>query len=73
MFRKARQPGLDERYRDSDGQTRRKNSNTEIGSLRRTYGADFARPYRSDMRLDTLLRRSGAASLSDYLKRSGQS
>ena len=38
----ARQPGLDDRYRDNDGQTREKNGNTRIDTLRQTYGDDFA-------------------------------
>lgn len=63
-----KQPGLDGRHRDSDGEIRRKNDNTLIRTLRREYGPDFAPGYRSDMQLGTLLRKSGAGSLSDYIK-----
>jgi hypothetical protein len=63
------QPGLDDRYRDADGEIRRKNGSTLIGTLRDTYGVDFAAGYRSDMKLETLLDRTGSKSLSDYRKK----
>jgi hypothetical protein len=65
----TKQPGLDRRHRDEDGQTRRKNGNTLIGTLRETYGPDFAQGHRSDMKLENLLEREKARSLSDYLKK----
>ena len=34
----AKQPGLDDRHRDENGQTREKNSNTRIDTLRDIYG-----------------------------------
>jgi len=61
--------GLDERYRDLDGEIRQKNGNTRVDTLRKTYGEDFAPGHRGDMKLDTLLEESGARSLSEYLKR----
>jgi hypothetical protein len=64
-----KQPGLDGRHRDSDGEIRRKNGNTRVDSLRETYGDTFAKDYRGDMKLETLLERTGADSLSDYLKK----
>jgi len=64
----ARQPGLDDRYRDEDGQTRAKNGNTLIGTLRETYGEEFAAGHRSDMKLETLLEQTGCSSLSEYLR-----
>jgi hypothetical protein len=64
----AKQPGLDDRYRDDDGQTRTKNSNTRIDTLRQTYGDDFAEGMRGDAHLSTLLERSGCNSLSEYLR-----
>jgi hypothetical protein len=63
-----RQPGLDGRHRDSDGQTRMKNGNTRVDTLRETYGEGFAPGIRGDAHLDTLLERTGRNSLSDYLK-----
>ena len=64
----AKQPGLDNRHRDDSGQTREKNSNTRIDTLRDIYGPDFASGLRGDAHLRTLLDRTGAESLSDYLK-----
>lgn len=65
----ARQPGLDGRHRDADGQIRHKNGNTRVDSLRETYGDSFAKGRRGDMKLETLLDREHASSLSEYLKR----
>jgi hypothetical protein len=61
--------GLDDRCRDDDGRIRAKNGATRLGTLRDTYGEDFADGYRSDMKLDTLLDRTGAQSLSELLKK----
>jgi hypothetical protein len=61
--------GLDDRCRDKDGTIRQKNGATRIESLRETYGGNFASGYRSDMKLDTLLDRSGANSLTEYRKK----
>lgn len=66
------QRGLDHRDRDQDGQIREKNGATLVETLRDTYGPDFARGARSDMKLDTLLDKSGARSLSDLLRRRGK-
>lgn len=63
-----RQPGLDGRHRDSDGEIRRKRGDTLIGTLRNEYPG-FAPGVRADMRLDTYLDREGLDSLSDALKR----
>ena len=61
--------GLDGRARDKDGEIRHKNGATRIETLRETYGENFAKGHRSDMKLDTLLDRTGAASLSQLLKK----
>lgn len=61
--------GLDDRCRDRDGQIRAKNGNTLVRTLRETYGDGFAPGVRSDMKLDTLLERKGAHSLSELLKK----
>jgi len=60
--------GLDDRCRDMDGEIRQKRGDTLVGTLRKTYGEDFAAGVRSDTRLDTLREREGA-SLSKILKR----
>jgi hypothetical protein len=62
--------GLDGRARDDSGRTRAKNGTTRVDTLRKTYGDDFADEVRGDMKLDTLLDRTGASSLTDYLRRS---
>jgi hypothetical protein len=64
----AKQPGLDSRHRDIDGQTREKNGTTRVDTLRETYGDDFAQGIRGDAHLSTLLERTGSSSLSDYLQ-----
>jgi hypothetical protein len=66
---RAKQPGLDGRSRNNDGATRAKRGDTQIGTLRQTYGEDFATGHRSDMRLKTLLEREGVDSLNDYLEK----
>jgi hypothetical protein len=60
--------GLDNRCRDQDGEIRQKRGDTHVGTLRQTYGDDFAPGVRSDMRLDTLRERTGL-SLSQMLKK----
>lgn len=60
--------GLDQRCRDEDGTIRRKRSDTRIGTLRDEYGEDFAPGIRSDATLGTFLDRTGAESLSEYLR-----
>ena len=60
--------GLDHRTRDENGEIRQKRGDTLVGTLRKTYGEDFAPGARSDMRLDTLRERNGGASLSKIVK-----
>jgi len=60
--------GLDNRYRDTDGEIRHKRSDTLVGTLRDTYGQDFAKGYRSDAKLGTVLENEGTATLSEFLK-----
>ncbi|ABQ39719.1 hypothetical protein [Bradyrhizobium sp. BTAi1] len=60
--------GLDDRCRDQDGEIRQKRGDTLVGTLRKTYGPDFAPGVRSDMRLDTLRERMGGTSLSQIVK-----
>jgi hypothetical protein len=64
----AKQPGLDNRSRDDNGQTRAKNGGTLVETLRETYGEDFAAGRRSDLKLENLLEQTGNASLSEYLR-----
>ena len=64
---KKRSAGLDNRHRDLNGEIRYKRGDALVGTLRETYGRDFARGYRSDMKLSALLTRTGSGSLSEYL------
>jgi hypothetical protein len=67
MGKKPCDTGLDNRCRDLDGEIRQKRGDTLVGTLRKTYGAEFAPGARSDIRLDTLRERTGG-SLSKILK-----
>jgi hypothetical protein len=51
--------GLDGRCRDNDGTIREKRGDTLVGTLRATYGPDFAPGVRSDAKLETLRERTG--------------
>lgn len=53
------------RSRNETGELRQKRGDTHVGSIEQQYGRDF--DVRSDMRLDTLLKREGVESLSDLL------
>jgi hypothetical protein len=64
----AKQPGLDGRHRDRDGEIHQKMGNTRIDTLRKTYGDDFAAGRRGDMKLENLLKDTGANSLTDFRK-----
>ena len=64
----TKQPGLDGRHRDANGQIHLKMGNTKVGSLRETYGESFAEGRRSDMKLENLLKETGAQSLTDFRK-----
>jgi hypothetical protein len=60
---------LDGRRRNENGEIDRKHGNTLIGTLRETYGEDFAAGRRADMKLSTLLRENDVDSLSEYRRR----
>lgn len=68
MSKKHCNTGLDNRCRDGNGEIRAKRSDTEVGTLRQTYGENFAAGTRSDAHLGTVLERAGVSSLSQYLK-----
>jgi hypothetical protein len=61
--------GLDSRCQDFDGEIRRKRGDTRVDTLRGIYGEKFAAGCRGDTKLETLLEREGASSLSELLKR----
>ena len=49
-----KQPGLDDRHRDEDGEIRKKRSDTLVGTLRGEYGDDFLKGYRQDAKLGSV-------------------
>ncbi len=61
--------GLDGRQQDSNGEIRQKRSDTHVESLRKTYGPEFAKGFRSDAKLGTVLREEGVPTLSQLLKK----
>jgi hypothetical protein len=65
----VKEPGLDKRHRDQDGTIHRKEGNTLVGTLRKTYGEDFLSDWRADAKLETVLGDTGAESLTELVKK----
>jgi hypothetical protein len=68
-MKKPMKTGLDGRKRDEDGQIRKKNGNTLVRTLGEEYGPDFAKGYRADTKLSTILKKEGVESLCELLKK----
>jgi len=49
--------------RDYDGEIRKKRSDTKVETLRKEYGDNFAKGYRSDVTLGTVLKKEKVDSL----------
>jgi hypothetical protein len=64
-----KEPGLDKRHRDKDGEIRRKNSNTLVKTLRKEYGEDFLKGYKANAKLGAVLKKEGVESVHDLVKR----
>lgn len=64
-----RQPGLDGRHRDQDGEIHEKRSDTLVRTLRKDYGDGFLPEFRADATLGTVLKRMGAESLAQLVHR----
>jgi hypothetical protein len=62
-----KQPGLDKRHRDRDGEIDKKRSDTHIETLRGTYGPEFAGGWPGDKTLGDLRTKTGKT-LSELLK-----
>ena len=60
--------GLDERQRDRDGEIRHKRRDSQVGTLRETYGDKCAGRYRADTELGTVLEKEGVTTLDQLLK-----
>jgi hypothetical protein len=50
-----KQPGLDKRHRDKNGEISKKHGNTLISTLRKTYGANFASGFDGSQKLSDVL------------------
>jgi hypothetical protein len=61
--------GLDGRMRDRDGEIRKKRSDTLVGTLRQELGDNFAKGYRADTKLGTVLKREGVDNLDQLRKK----
>jgi len=61
--------GLDGRQRDQDGEIRQKRSDTLVGTLRKEYGDNFAKGYRKDAQLGTVMSKEEVDSLHQLLKK----
>src|SRR5450759_4751262 len=59
-----KEPGLDQRHRDKNGEISRKHGNTLMRTLRKIYGAGFAPGCQDDDKLSDALHRLDEASLS---------
>jgi hypothetical protein len=60
MPKKSTRHGLERRHRDTNGEIRRIGGETRVGTLRKTYGSDFAPGVRSDAKLKTLVKGYGS-------------
>ena len=63
-----KEPGLDHRHRDKNGEISRKHGNTLIGTLRKIYGAGFAASFKDDAKLSDALAMMDATSLRQLVK-----
>ena len=63
-----KQPGLDQRHRDKNGEIDRKHGNTLISTLRRTYGPGFAPGIDGNKTLGEVLRILDEPSLSQLVR-----
>ncbi len=73
-----KEPGLDDRHRDKDGEISRKHGNTLVKTLRKIYGQGFASGFSETAKLSEVLAREPShASLSqlrtDHVDRSLES
>ena len=59
-----KEPGLDDRHRDKNGEISRKHGNTLVRTLRKLYGAKFAPGCRDEEKLSDVLHKFDQASLS---------
>lgn len=63
MEHNMKEPSLDNRHRDKDGEISRKHGNTLVGTLRKTYGPSFAPGHSDHEKLADVLRKMDEPSL----------
>ena len=63
-----KEPGLDQRHRDRNGEISRKHGNTLISSLRQTYGPNFAPGFSGQAKLSEVLQTLDAPSLTQLVR-----
>ena len=63
-----KEPGLDNRHRDKNGEISRKRGNTLIGTLRKHYGAGFAAGFKDSDKLSDVLAKMDEPSLSKLVR-----
>jgi hypothetical protein len=63
-----KEPGLDSRHRDKNGEISRKHGNTLIGTLRKHYGAGFAAGFKDSDKLSDVLAKMDEPSLSKLIR-----
>ena len=64
----TKQPGLDNRHRDKDGEIAKKHGNMLVSTLRQTYGAEFAPGRSGDEKLKDLLHDLDEPSLTHLIR-----
>lgn len=62
------QPGLHDRHRDKNGEISRKHGNTLVRTLRKIYGASFAKGFADTEKLSNVLATLDEPSLSQLAK-----
>jgi hypothetical protein len=63
-----KEPGLDNRHRDKNGEISRKHGNTLVGTLRKHYGPGFAAGFKDHDKLSDVLATLDEPSLSKLIK-----
>ena len=63
-----KEPSLDNRHRDKNGEISRKHGNTLVGTLRKHYGAAFAPGFKDSDKLSDVLTKVDERSLSKLIK-----
>ena len=63
-----KEPGLENRHRDKNGEISRKHGNTLVGTLRKHYGAGFAPGFKDTDKLSDVLAKLDEPSLTKLVK-----